>query len=328
MGRLIDRGTGTNTNLHDAKRGKNDEFYTTIEVINNELTRYDEHFRGKVVFCNCDDPEESKFWWYFKMKFHYLGLKKLIATHFDYVNPTYKLETSKVAYTGEIAPEDLIKTPLKSNGDFRSEECIELLKESDVVVTNPPFSLFREYIAQLVKYDKKFLIIGNMNAVTYKDVFKLIMQNKVWLGVTKPKELRMHDSYPLLGSRYINEDGHKIAKFGNLCWFTNLEHKHRNEKLFLYQKYNPKDYPKYDNYDAIEVRRVSQIPCDWDGPMGVPITFLEKYNPEQFEILGATESEGKGFSNGLWRGGTAQALIQGKRAYKRLFIRNRNPQKG
>ena len=210
-------------------------------------------------------------------------------------------------------PEEIGIKRLKGDGDFRSPECIELLKEADIVVTNPPFSLFREYIAILMLYEKKFIIIGNQNAITYKDVFPLLKNNKVWPGYNHVKE-------------FLQSDGN-IKKFGNIQWFTNLDISKRHEKLILYKKYTPADYPKYDNYDAINIDKVTDIPCDYDGIMGVPITFLDKYNPEQFEIIGATESEGKGFSQGLWISDSkiAQPMVNQIKRYKRLFIRKRKP---
>ena len=258
-----------NSNLHRAKDKKNDEFYTQLPDIENELKHYREHFKDKVVFCNCDDPERSNFWQFFSLQFEFLGLKKLIATHFEDEKQSYKLEM----WRDEAGVHSGIKT-LQQNGDFRSPESIELLKEADIVVTNPPFSLFREYIAQLMEYDKKFLIIGNKNAITYKEFFPLLKDNKVWIGYNNVKEFRQPDG--------------SMKKFGNIGWYTNLDIKKRHEELVLYKKYTPEEYPKYDNYDAINVDKVSDIPIDYDGVMGVPITFLDKYNPEQFEIMGIT----------------------------------------
>lgn len=258
-----------NSNLHRAKDKKNDKFYTQLPDIENELKHYREHFKDKVVFCNCDDPEWSNFWQFFSLQFEFLGLKKLIATHFEDEKQSYKLEM----WRDEAGVHSRIKT-LQQNGDFRSPESIELLKEADIVVTNPPFSLFREYIAQLMEYDKKFLIIGNKNAITYKEFFPLLKDNKVWIGYNNVKEFRQPDG--------------SMKKFGNIGWYTNLDIKKRHEELVLYKKYTPEEYPKYDNCDAINVDKVSDIPIDYDGVMGVPITFLDKYNPEQFEIMGIT----------------------------------------
>ena len=257
-----------NTSLHTARKVKNDEFYTRLEDINEEMNHYEDKFRGKVVFCNCDDPKWSNFWKYFHLNFSVLGLKKLISTHYDKNEPTYKME-----YTGgnDNDIEVGVKTPLEGNGDFRNKECLDLLDECDIVVTNPPFSLFRTYVATLMEHNKKFLIIGNKNAITYKEFFPLLKENKVWLGCTNVKE-------------FLQPDG-SIKKFGNIGWFTNLDVAKRHEKLILRKHYTPEEYPKYDNYDAINIDKVADIPCDYDGVMGVPITFLDKYNPEQFEIV-------------------------------------------
>jgi len=263
-----------NTNLHKAKKEKNDEFYTQLSDIENEVKYYKEHFKGKTVFLNCDDPEESMFWNYFALNFEFLGLKKLVSTHFETQKPSYKLEiVADINNDGKINKLDTVKTPLTQNGDFRSPECIEILKECDIVVTNPPFSLFREYIALLIEYDKKFLVIGNMNAITYKEIFELIKCNKIWLGISKRG---MDFKLPNGESTNVNS-----------TWFTNLEHQKRNEELILYKTYygNESGYTKYDNYDAIEVSKVNDIPIDYNGAMGVPITFLDKYNPNQFEIV-------------------------------------------
>lgn len=308
-----------NQNLNIASKAKKDEFYTQLPDIENELRHYKKHFRGKTVFCNCDDPYESNFFKYFAMNFNQLGLKKLIATCYaesfvaekqltifdDMLQEKSKTKTSvphKIVITevsdlnGDGATnladvEWLIKnnknvlTCLNGDGDFRSEECIELLKEADIVVTNPPFSLFREYVAQLIKYDKKFLIVGNQNNVTYKEVFPLLMGNVLWLGFNSggqsfevPLDFERKNTY--------FENGRKFAKFGNICWFTNLDHDKRHEKLDLWKNYSPDLYPRYVNYDAINVDKTIDIPCDFDGQMGVPITFLDKYNPDQFEIIG------------------------------------------
>lgn len=264
-----------NNNLHNAKKAKNDEFYTRLEDIEKEMCHYREHFRGKVIYCNCDDPKESNFFKFFSLQFEFLGLKKLISTG-------YKENGHGVAYIYEgdknennLPDDSEIRTyELQGNGDFRSEECIEFLKEADVVVTNPPFSLFREYVSQLVEYGKKFLIIGNKNAITYKEIFPLIKENKLWLGVYSPSE-------------YILPNGEKTKSVSGLCrWFTNLEHDHRNRPLDLTQRYDPRYYPKYDNYDCIECSKVMDIPRDYDGVIGVPITFLDKYCPTQFRIVG------------------------------------------
>ena len=258
-----------NANLHKAKNAKNDEFYTQLTDVAKELMHYKHHFKDKIVFCNCDDPTWSAFWKYFHLNFSALGLKKLISTHYDKAEPTYKME-----YTGgdDNDIEVGVKTPLEGNGDFRNQECLDLLDEADIVVTNPPFSLAREYLACLVEHGKKFLIVGDMNWITYKEVFPLLKSNSIWLGNCSVKE-------------FVQPDG-TIKKFGNKLWFTNLDIAKRHEKLILWKHYSSEEYPTYDNYDAINVDKVDQIPCDYDGVMGVPITFLDKYNPEQFEIIG------------------------------------------
>lgn len=299
---------GKNSNLHKAKDAKNDEFYTQLTDVAKELMHYKAHFKDKIVLCNCDDPTWSAFWKYFHLNFAELGLKKLISTHYDREEATYKME-----YTGgdDNDIEIGVKTPLESNGDFRNKECLDLLDECDIVVTNPPFSLFREYVAVLMKHEKKFLIIGNKNAITYKEFFPLLKDDEVWIGCTNVKE-------------FLQPDG-SIKKFGNIGWFTNLDVAKRHEKLILWKKYTPEEYPTYDNYDAINVDKVSEIPCDYDGVMGVPITFMDKYNPIDFEIVGADEAEGTGFSNGLYIQGSRykQCYANGKRIYKRIFIRKK-----
>lgn len=287
----------SNKNLRTANTAKSDEFYTQLSDIEKELGNYKNHLKDKVVFCNCDDPEESHFWNYFAQNFEFLELKKLVSTHFEKEKPSYKLEIIKdVNKDGKINKLDTIKTPLKQNGDFRSPECIEILKETDIVVTNPPFSLFREYLAQLFKYKKKFIIIGNLNAITYKETFKLIKENKIWLGQSihsGDREFRVPEYYPLnsAGNR-IDENGKKYIRVKGVRWFTNLDYKERHEDLILYKTYNghESEYPKYDNYNAINVNITKEIPIDYNGTIGVPITFLDKYNPEQFEIVGLGNS--------------------------------------
>lgn len=262
-----------NANLHKAKDAKNDEFYTQLTDVAKELMHYKAHFKDKIVLCNCDDPTWSAFWKYFHLNFAELGLKKLISTHYDKEEATYKME-----YTGgnDNDIEVGVKTPLEGNGDFRNKECLDLLDECDIVVTNPPFSLFREYVAVLMEHEKKFLIIGNKNAITYKEFFPLLKDDEVWIGCTNVKE-------------FLQPDG-SIKKFGNIGWFTNLDVAKRHEKLILWKNYTPEEYQTYDNYDAINVNKVSEIPVDYDSVMGVPITFMDKYNPEQFEIIGLLQS--------------------------------------
>lgn len=295
-----------NKNLSKARNAKNDEFYTRLEDIQDELYRYEKHFKNKVIFCNCDDPYESNFWFYFHKRFKSLGLKKLISTHYNKGKKSFKLE-----YTGGNDDDimDGIKTDLKGDGDFRSDECIEILKEADIVITNPPFSLFREYLGQLMKYKKSFLIIGNKNALTYKEIFPLVKEDKIWLGYNSPKD-------------FYNSNGELSGKLSRLTrWFTNLDIDKRHNSLDLVFSYedNPDKYPKYDNCDAINVDKVVNIPVDYEGIIGVPITFLDKYSSEQFEILGIANSA-------RWIGDIeCYTIINGKRIYNRVLIKNKNP---
>ena len=292
-----------NKNLNAAKAAKKDEFYTQLEDINNELKHYREHFRNKTVLCNCDDPRLSNFFTYFAYNFEFLGLKRLITTCYksqerDLFSQNNSERAIYLIYDGDKNgnsipdPEEIGIHPLKGDGDFRSQECIELLKQADIVVTNPPFSLFREYVAQLIKHDKKFLIIGNQNNVTYKEIFPLLMNNMLWLGYKSgDMAFTVPDSSEPRATRYWqDETGQKWRSLGNVCWFTNLDIRKRHEELILYKHYNSNDYPILDNYDAINVGKVEHIPCDYDGVMGVPVTFLDKYNPDQFEILGITKT--------------------------------------
>lgn len=327
-----------NKQLTGAKKAKKDEFYTQLADIEVELKHYREHFKGKIVLCNCDDPRMSNFFYYFVLNFHFLGLKKLITTCYKNQNPDLCSENISeqavyLVYEGEdigIPPKPSIAglvRPLEGDGDFRSKECIAFLEEADIVVTNPPFSLFREYVAQLIKYDKKFIIIGNINAVTYKEIFPLIQRDQVWLGPSihsGDREFEIPSSYPLeaAGSRTDNE-GRRYIRVKGVRWFTNLDFPQRHEELTLYKKYSPEGYPHYDNYDAINVDKVADIPRNYDGVMGVPITYLDKHNPDQFEILGITESNGRGFSTGLWDEASKMAhpYVKGEKKYARIFIR-------
>ena len=278
-----------NKNLNEARKNKNDEFYTQLSDIENELKHYIKYFRGKVVYCNCDDPVQSNFWRYFHLNFTYFGLKKLIATHYRVEGGAYTME-----YTGENdlnIYEGKVKN-LKGTGDFRDEECIEILMQADIVCTNPPFSLFREYLKQLIEYDKKFVIIGPTNALTYKEVFPLLRDNKVWLG----NGFLAGNAYFSIPIDCVNNYNDKVynsktgfVKFRNCKWYTNLDIVKRHEPLELLEHYTPEKYPKYDNYNAINVDRVHDIPCDYDGVMGVPITFMDKYCPEQFELMNCND---------------------------------------
>ena len=325
-----------NDNLHKAKTGKNDEFYTQLSDIERELKHYKEHFKGKVVLCNCDDPRVSNFFHFFSYHFENFGLKKLIATCYkNQSRDLFSEHTSESAiyleYTGDKNgnnvpdPEEIGIKPLKGDGDFRSKECIELLKEADIVVTNPPFSLFREYVAQLFEYDKKFVIVGNQNAITYKEIFPLIKENKLWLGYGFNRNMAhfVNRHYTDYATDLDHKEG--MIRVSGVVWYTNIDTDKRHEDIILYRSYNEVDYPKYDNYDAINIDKTKDIPMDYKGIMGVPITFIDKFNPDQFEIIGATESEGKGFSNGLWneKSKVSQPLVNQQKVYKRIFIKNR-----
>lgn len=327
-----------NNDLNQAKRAKKDEFYTQLSDIEAELRHYAEYFRGKTVLCNCDDPRVSNFFHYFAHRFEQLGLKRLITTCYKNQNAGLFSDGTQeravyLIYEGDKNgdhipnPEEISVRPLEGDGDFRSRECIRLLEEADIVVTNPPFSLFREYIAQLVQYDKKFVVIGNLNAITYKEVFRLVLEGKLWFGKSihsGDREFGVPNDYPLnaAGCR-IDANGNRFIRVKGVRWFTNLDYPERHEPLILYKEYSAEEYPRYDNYDAINVDKTADIPCDYDGAMGVPITFLDKYSPEQFELLGITESHGRGNSGGLWdeASGRLHANIEGKKVYARLFIR-------
>ncbi len=308
--------------LHNANKAKKDEFYTALTDIEKEMKNYKSQFENKIIFCNCDDPEESNFWKYFYLNFGVLKIKKLIATHFDPEKPTYKLE-----YDGS----QLVKTPLKQNGDFRSPECISFLQEADIICTNPPFSLFREYIAQLVEYKKDFLIIGNVNALTYKEVFPLIQQNKIWLGQSihsGDREFRVPDDYPLKASNYrVDDNGIKYIRVKGVRWFTNLDYEERHEDLILYKSYNSLEYPNLDNYKAINVNKTSEIPCDYNDVIAVPITFMDKWNPDQFEIVGRADAnianEGNIYHIDGFKDKGGAPLVNGSFVYKRILIKRK-----
>lgn len=275
-------------NFDEAKRNKRDEFYTQLVDIENELCHYTGQFKNKIIYCNCDNPCKSNFFKYFAINFNSLGLKGLIASFYN--KEAYKVVINEVKDNSTdieylLRNKKNVLTRLKGDGDFRSEECIELLKQADIVVTNPPFSLFREYVAQLMEYKKKFLIIGNTNALTYKEIFPLIKENKMKTGYTK-FNVGMYFFVPSSYEKYQKVvNGRKMARVSTSCWFTNLKVEKHNKNITLYKKYTPEEYPKYDNYDAIDVSKVAEIPYDYTGAMGVPITFIDKYNPEQFEIV-------------------------------------------
>ena len=340
-----------NKNLNAAKTAKKDEFYTQLTDIERELQHYWPHFAGKVVLCNCDDPYESNFFKYFALRFNQLGLKKLICTCYD-GSPVagtqlsifgldtegnekklaYKVEITEVSDVNGDGAVDLsdveyliqndknVLSTLRGNGDFRSQECIELLKEADIVVTNPPFSLFREYIGQLMEYGKKFLVIGNQNALKYKEIFPYIMKNKLWLGYGFKRNCAhfINRQYEDTASDADHREG--MIRVSGVVWFTNLDNNIRHDTIDLVCSYSPDEYPHYDNFDAIEVSKAADIPLDYPGTMGVPITFIMKYNPEQFEIVGILNH---GCDNEY---DLAKPILNGKELYSRILIRNKHPQ--
>ncbi|MEI6555783.1 MAG: adenine-specific methyltransferase EcoRI family protein [Paludibacter sp.] len=325
-----------NQNLHDAKVSKKDEFYTQLSDIEKELRHYKEHFKNKVVFCNCDDPRISNFFHYFSYNFENLGLKKLITTCYKNQNMDLFSEnkSEKAIYLEYIGdkngnkipdPEEIGIRHLKGDGDFRSNECIELLKQADIVVTNPPFSLFREYVAQLVEFDKKFIIVGHQNAITYKEIFKLIKEDKLWLGYGFNGNAAhfINKHYEDYASAGDHKEG--MIRVSGVTWFTNLEIKKRHENLILYRKYydNENEYPKFENYEAINVDKTKDIPLDYKGVMGVPVTFLDKYNHDQFEILGAETFEDIEVMPGVFQKPTHKLLNSSRVVYKRIWIKNR-----
>ena len=338
---MAKKSQNTNLNLRKASTAKKDEFYTQLSDIERELKHYKKHFKDKVVLCNCDDPRVSNFFHFFSYNFEKLGLKKLIATCYksqdsDLFSQNNSERAIYLEYTGDKNGNNVPDVSeigikhLQGDGDFRSKECIELLKQADIVVTNPPFSLFREYVAQLVEHKKKFVIIGNLNALTYRDIFKLIKEDKLWFGHSihsGDREFRVPQDYPLnaAGSR-VDEDGNKYIRVKGVRWFTNLDYTERHEDLLLYKTYNPEEYPTYDNYEAINVNVTKEIPMDYPGVMGVPITYIDKYNPDQFEILGMASSAGYNAEIvGIPFMGDkdARPLINGKNTYARVFIKNK-----
>lgn len=365
-----------NANLHKANKAKKDEFYTQLTDIEKEIKHYKDQFRGKVVYCNCDDPFESNFFKYFAVNFKHLELKQLITTSYKpspiantqiglfgnsdtivapkgrpkvTANKFIINDVGDIDGSGSFDLRDIAKqlkanknnewTPLNEDGDFRSLESVELLKKADIVVTNPPFSLFREYVAQLVEKDKKFLILGDQNAITYKEFFKLIKENKLWLGYDNggTKWFQVPSDYDIpTESRKKVVSGTKYFSMGRIMWFTNLDTTKRHEELALYKKYTPKEYPRYDNYDAIEVSKVLEIPMDFGGLMGVPITFVDKYNPDQFEICGLFADK-REISDALVQGNPTYldeqhkkyvgAIVNGKATYARIIIKNKKVKK-
>lgn len=366
-----------NTSLNNASKAKKDEFYTRLTDIEKELRHYRKHFEGMTILCNCDDPFESNFFRYFVMNFNHLGLKKVIATCYagspisgrqlslldvldddrEKVPGTpYKAVVSSVRdVTGDggVGMDDvaaLFKSHenelarLEGNGDFRSPECLDLMDEADIVVTNPPFSEFRSYVAMLMTHEKKFVIIGNVNAITYKEFFPLLMNNEVWIGPSihsGDRKFYVPDDYPLNAAGCgIDPDGRRFIRVKGVRWYTNLDIRQRHEEMYLVKRYRPEDYPKYDNYDAIEVSKTSDIPCDYAGVMGVPITFLDRYNPDQFELLGITDrnnpyglttkiytsADGPNYSDCNRRGAIRTPNGKLKSTYARVLIRNKHPE--
>lgn len=330
-----------NRSLHAAKATKQDEFYTQLSDIEKELAHYKKHFTKKTVLCNCDDPRVSNFFKYFLNNFEALNLKKLIATCYQNDKPDLFSQNKSphgiyFEYSGEQKgqrlpdPAKITPRKLTGDGDFRSEECGNLLQQADVVVTNPPFSLFREYVAQLMEYNKKFLIIGNTNELHYQEIFKLIKENKMWLGYTHPVAFIVPDHYEMRSVRsWRDEEGTNWRSLGNARWFTNLDILKRHENLILFKKYDQKQYPKYDNYDAIEVARNTDIPLNYDGLMGVPDTFLDRHNPDQFELIGIPFGN-LGKTLGVTknhRGRTDIAITKGGKSrcpYSRIIIKRKN----
>lgn len=327
-----------NSSLSTAKNNKEDEFYTQLSDIEKELKHYRNHFKNKVVYCNCDDPRISNFFVYFSLNFEKLGLKKLITTCYknqerDLFSQNNSEQAIYLEYNGDKNgnyipdPEEIGIVNLNGDGDFRSKESISLLTQADIVVTNPPFSLFRDYVSQLIEYDKKFVIIGSQNAVTYKEIFSLIRENKIWLGNNSgDMEFKVPEYYEERATRFRqDETGQKWRSLGNICWFTNLDISKRHEDLILYKTYNPEEYPKYDNYDAINVNKVAEIPMDYKGAMGVPITFLDKYNPNQFEIVSSNDirlNESIPYKeHGLIK--DKDGTINGKPTYVRIVIKHK-----
>ena len=327
--------------LGAAKAAKDDEFYTQLTDIEKELKHYKKHFQGKVVYLNCDDPRQSEFFHFFSHQFERLGLKKLIAACYKSQNrDLFSVEDSEQAiyleYEGDKdgdrvpGPNEIEVKYFDGDGDFRSKESVELLKQADIVVTNPPFSLFREFVAQLMEHNKKFLIVGNISAVTAKDIWPLFQENKMWLGVTRAGTgqmwFKVRDDFPIKSGQRTDENGQRWQTIGNSAWFTNLDHNKRHEELIPVKKYNAVEYPQYANYHAIHVAKVADIPEDYEGEMAVPITFLGKHNPDQFELVGNSLSLGAPMSTiaekGTYQqGGPRFYLAQPDGTYRRIFDR-------
>lgn len=364
----LDRGSGKNmarnVDLGAARTAKKDEFYTQLTDIEKEMRYYKKHFQGKTVLCNCDDPFESNFFKYFVLNFNRLGLKKLIATCysgspiagqqlslFDYIdgntgnkeeNRPYKaVVTTVYDKTGDggvdmLDVAELFKsgenelTELNGNGDFRSEECLALLDEADIVVTNPPFSLFREYVAVLMEHQKHFIIIGNVNAITYKEIFPLLRDNQIWIGASihsGDRKFYVPDDYPLNAAGCgVDEDGRRFIRVKGVRWYTNLDLKQRHEEMILVKRYDSVEYSMFDNYDAINIDKTTDIPCDYAGIMGVPITFMDKYSPDQFEIIGLIAGNIRGLAGIESKIGKDGPYINGRLKYGRVLVRNKHPE--
>ena len=306
-----------NKGLNKAKANKKDEFYTRLVDIENELSNYTDKFKDKIVYCNCDDPYRSNFVKYFALNFKFLGLKQLIATCYKEDERSFKWMYNGEQIEDQNMPDlnKAIVINLKGDGDFRSEECLDILKECDIVVTNPPFSLFREFVDTIFKYDKQFLIIGNRLAIQYKEIFPLIKETKMWLGVNTNKSLFFEVPYDYYLSESSKEQEEtKLVKVPAISWFTNLDHNKRNQEIILFKKYNKEEYPKYDNCDAIHVKTVKSIPCDYTGLMGVPITIMNTFNPKQFEIVKFRKGDDG-----------RDLLLNGKYPYTRILVKNKKP---
>lgn len=326
---------GKNKLLRKASTAKKDEFYTQLSDIEKELRHYKDHFKGKVVLCNCDDPRISNFFHYFSYNYEKLGLKKLITTCYknqsaDLFSQNDSEEAIYLEYKGDKNgnsipdPEEIGIKHFKGDGDFRSKECIELLKQADIVVTNPPFSLFREYVTQLIEYEKSFVIIGHQNAIAYKEIFKLIKDNKLWLGYGfSGGAAHFITKYADHAAAGDHKEG--MVRVSGVNWFTNLDINKRHEDLILYKKYSPEDYPHYDHYNAINVDKTKDIPMDYKGAMGVPITFMDKYNPDQFEIIDGLNRYSILDGPTAKTRGTYMAQVNGKPIYVRIVLRNRKP---
>ena len=353
-----------NVDLGAARTAKKDEFYTQLTDIEKEMRYYKKHFQGKAVLCNCDDPFESNFFKYFVLNFNRLGLKKLIATCysgspiagqqlslFDYIdgntgnkeeNRPYKaVVTTVYDKTGDggvdmLDVAELFKsgenelTELNGNGDFRSKECLALLDEADIVITNPPFSLFREYVAVLMEHQKHFIIIGNVNAITYKEIFPLLRDNQIWIGASihsGDRKFYVPDDYPLNAAGCgVDEDGRRFIRVKGVRWYTNLDLKQRHEEMILVKRYDSVEYSMFDNYDAINIDKTTDIPCDYAGIMGVPITFMDKYSPDQFEIIGLIAGNIRGLAGIESKIGKDGPYINGRLKYGRVLVRNKHPE--